>query len=234
MPSGVEGSYSGSLPSGDKVRLNMICLEDDRIVSTLADFAGGAFILNFANATIDEDQLILSAFPLLGSERKNYSSKGVASYIRLKLADIYNRQFSALLMHRNLGQFLEIQFSKIQNFPVLTSAVPAGSKALKGWLRGTFHFGAFGGTALLSADVLAGIPFFNFLASKESTARQLTDGAPWDGSGLFSMASSSADGESDGRPLFYIRGRLLGEHAIEFYTIDGSHGLRGPFEGIKF
>lgn len=227
---GLEGSYVGQLGASGKARLNLICLDDKRMVASFADLAPTTFLANLPFVEADGDQLILAAASLRPEDREDLSSKSLYTYLKLDSASLRSGKAKGIYFSGNVRAFLPVALHKEQAFPEFK---PARRSFAKNLFPAAFRIGnsAFG-PGLLLADLVFDTPMISLIFG-DSPAIHLVDGPQWDGSGLISSTAPSGDGEADGRKLFYFRGLVNDENSLDFYLVTPNEGLKGPFHATR-
>ena len=229
----VEGTYQGKI-GGTDVRLNLICVEQKRLIASIAVESKSASsyfdsVINLKNSEIDDDQLILSNFLIDHNERRSGSSKSIAAYIKVNLIALKEGRLSGKYMSGNLPEMQNLEALKVQSY----SSFVRGNKIhlTKKAVVGTYVVHNFSqGPANLTFDVLDGTPVVYLFIKRAGVSLHLTDGPMWSEDGLFSLVTPLGNGgEPDTKRMFYIRGRFLDEKHIEFYFISPLEGFEGPF-----
>jgi hypothetical protein len=231
-----EGSYFQTLPDHTSVRINLFCIDEARIMASISgvfNVEGVPRTFDWAylsNSASDGPDLILSNFQTGDAERHGGSSKSTVSYLRVNADDLVAGKANGFYTGRMMDHFLSIHASKIQSYPRLLGV---GSQNFsKEAVRGVFQVsdGKLA-KAKIVFDVLANTPVVTLTYSDMTF--HFTDGAKWDGSGAFSVATPEGNGgEADDHVLNYIRGHFIDANTIEFIQVN-SLGLYGQFKAIR-
>jgi hypothetical protein len=237
---GVEGSFVGKLRKVDgktlPVRLNIVCLRPDRIVSSisfLSQYAPGADgCVTFGYTAIDDDQIIFSEYSVLPEDRDGAPARTKGGYMRFSLSSLRKHEPVGYYTGGTASRLLSFSAKRVQEFPRLTPAL--AEPVPKGWLVG--HWGIEKSNPVLidlTADVLMGAPVFAAVVVDGQRAVHLIDSPRWSETGVFSSVNPTQDFEEGAHHLFHIRGRLLSEKTMEVYWVSPHVGLVGPLRATK-
>lgn len=236
----VEGTYLGTVGS-DKVRINLICLMEGDLSATVCpevdnkgDF-GTDMVTNLGWADVENGRLVISNFALDNAARPGGSSKSIVSYLELDLPSIYAaNQLKGVYMSGSMDQFQPVNAKRIQTFPKIAAVAKAAldQYAVAGVFR-TDIPGDPKGTNMIFNN-LAGTPVISIVDVGYRFVTHYTEGPLWDGSGVFSSATSEGNGgEPDDHKLSYVRGAFSDLDHVQFYIINPVIGLQGPYHGTR-
>jgi hypothetical protein len=227
----VEGSYVGQLSNLTAFRVNLMCLDGQRMVASMADLNPTTFMASLPSVDVDGDQVIASVASLRPEDRKSISSKSLFTYVKIDLTSLRSGNPRGLYYNGNVKALLPFTLHRAQAFPKLT---PAGRNFAKNSLQGAFRYAGttVSDPGVLVADVLFDTPFLS-LQFTDGDSHHIIDSAKWDGSGLLSATSPAGDTEADGKKTFYLRGRLLNDTTVEFYLVTPAVGLMGPIRASR-
>lgn len=237
---GVEGSFVGGLRTVDgksiPIRLNIVCLKPDRIVSSMAlvsSFPPGAdAVVTFGFTAIDGDEIILSEYSVLPDDREDAPARTTGGYMRFPISSLLGHEPTGHYTGGTAHRLLSFETKRTQEFPVITGAM--SQPVPKSWMRGHWNIEkSTSGPLDLTIDVLMDAPVFAALVVTGERVVRLIDGPRWNDRGVFYSSNPTQDFEDDAPSLFHIRGRVLNDKTLEVYWVSPHAGLVGPLRAKK-
>ncbi len=233
----VEGSYLGKLAGIDRkldVRINLICLDEATLISSIAFLSnvapGGAdAVLTFRHAALDEGDLILSPYSLDPDERDEIPSHYRGAYMRLDVKKLTAKKLEGSYANGNALKPLKLTGQQDQEFPYFSP----GSNVKESWFQGDYVVNKKGaGPSRIYVDVISGGPIVS-AETNDNFIIKLFNGPAFNANGLISVSTPLADLEMNENPLFYMRARVLDENRFDLYWISPHRGVDGPMRATK-